>query len=471
MRSLLLMAAALGVAMGCGSGEEHGGAESAPELAGDPSNEAQGEGEEAITRAENAAARPCGPGSRGLFPAGIRPFARRFNVAPSPKPSRLNALALDPAESVLLAGQLGGAAHFDGLALTPTGDLDALVAKLDPCGAPLWARVFGDAAAQTAIDIGADGAGNVIVMGAFNGTIDFGTGPITSRGFPRDVFVAKLDRRGVALWVKHVFAEEGGMSPAAIAVDRAGNTLLLGSLEGRVSFGDDTIESGTVTAFLARIDPAGNTAKSVLLGTSTDQEPIDVEIDRLGNTFVAGHDARGVGIFALALDPAQAILWSQSYRVPGQSDEVLEDLDVSRAGDALIVGRGLLGQGADPTADPSYFAAALGDAGAVRWIERRDEPLVRIAASTFGTTLLAGTHCKGSAEAGSPTCTLTLTRLSALGDERQDNPFQGNVTIAALESDAQGRAVIAGDFKGALDLGPWPLRSRSGALFVARLPR
>jgi hypothetical protein len=473
MQSWALMAAtALGPAMGCGSGEGDEGTESAQESTHDALNEAPGDIEEALTRSQNAAARPCGPGTRSPWPpSAIRPFARQFNAAPSPDPTRLNALALDPTESVLLAGQLGGAVNFDGHVLTSAGDLDALVAKLDPCGAPVWARAFGDGATQTAMDIGADAAGNVIVMGAFNGTIDLGTGPLTSRGFPRDVFVAKLDRRGVALWVKHVFAEEGGMSPTAIAVDRAGNTLLLGSLEGKVSFGDGTIASGTVTAFVIKLDPAGNAAQSALLGTSTDQEPIDIEVDRLGNAFVAGHDARGYGVFALALDPAAAILWRQSFRAPRQYDEVLEDLDVNRAGRPLIVGRGFLGQGADPGDDPSYFAAALGDAGAIRWIERRDEPMVRVAASTFGTALVAGTHCKSRAGSGSLTCNLILTRLRALGDERQEHHYQGSATVAALESDLQGRAVIAGNFKGALDLGPWSLRSPAGALFVARMPR
>lgn len=468
-RSWALAMVVVGGLTGCGPGAEDTGRSS--ESAAGQEGPAQQPGAIAEAPASPPGAvpwGPCTPISRGfsLWPrAADRPFARQFNAAPSAEPTRINALALDPTQNVLLAGQLAGEVDFGGGALAPRGAPDAFVVKLDPCGAHLWSKRFGDTADQTAIDIGADRAGNTIVMGSFDGTIDLGTGPITYRGFPRDVFVAKLDRRGVALWVNHVFAEEGGMSPTAMAVDQAGNTLILGSLEGTVSFGDSAVMSGTVTSFAAKLDPAGRTVWATRLGTSADQEPIDIEVDRAGKAFVAGHDARGYGIFALALDTAGVVLWRKSFRVPRQFNEVLYDLDVSSSGSALVAGLGFLGTEVDPSVDPPHFVAALGAAGDPSWIVRPDAPPTRIAASTLRTLLLAGTHCQATS------CALVLTRLSSSGGERGQQRFDGNAAVTALDSDAHGRAVIAGGFNGRLDLTPWSLQSEAPALFVARMPR
>lgn len=459
----------LGGLTGCGPGAgDTGRSSESAEGQGGPAPQPRAIAEAPVGSKGAAARRPCQPASSGwsFWPrAADRPFARQFNAAPSVKPTRINGLALDPAQNMLLAGQLAGAVDFGGGALTPLGEPDAFVVKLDPCGAHLWSKRFGDTASQAAIDIGADRAGNTIVMGSFDGTIDLGTGPLTHRGSPRDVFVAKLDPGGVTLWVKHVIAEEGGMYPTAMAVDHEGNTLILGSLEGTVSFGDSTVMSSTVTSFAAKIDPAGKTLWSARLGTSTDQEPIDIEVDRSGKAFVAGHDARGHGVFALALDAAGVVLWRKSFRVPPQDDEILFDLDVSLGGSALIAGLGFLGTDVDPSADPPHFAAALGAAGEPSWIVRPDAPPTRIAASTSGTLLLAGKHCQAAQ------CALILTRLDASGSERGEQRFDGNATVAALESDAQGRAVITGTFNGKLELPPRPLQSEDPALFVARLPR
>jgi hypothetical protein len=66
-----------------------------------------------------------------------------------------------------------------------------LVAKLDPSGAHVWSRTFGDGNGGVGGPVVAYGQGNTLVSGTFLGEIDFGAGPLTNTG-GANLFVANL---------------------------------------------------------------------------------------------------------------------------------------------------------------------------------------------------------------------------------------------------------------------------------------
>jgi hypothetical protein len=73
---------------------------------------------------------------------------------------------------------------------------DVFVAKLDPTGAVLWSKSFGNVEIQAANGLAVDGNGDVIITGYFRGTINFGGTNLTtssSRGSFRFATVS-LDR-------------------------------------------------------------------------------------------------------------------------------------------------------------------------------------------------------------------------------------------------------------------------------------
>src|SRR5205814_7503527 len=79
---------------------------------------------------------------------------------------------------------------------------DIVVAKLDPDGNLVWARTIGSAGAFLEADehqIAVDGAGNAVVVGRFEFTVDFDPGPgsasLASNGND-DGFALKLDAAG-----------------------------------------------------------------------------------------------------------------------------------------------------------------------------------------------------------------------------------------------------------------------------------
>src|SRR5678815_5844983 len=70
--------------------------------------------------------------------------------------------------------------------------------------AHVWSRAFGDTSFQSGRSIAIDAAGNVVVVGDFEGTVDFGGGPMgpTTGGKDFDAYVAKFDPAGNHLWSK-----------------------------------------------------------------------------------------------------------------------------------------------------------------------------------------------------------------------------------------------------------------------------
>src|SRR5205814_121514 len=89
--------------------------------------------------------------------------------------------------------------------------------------------------------IAADRSGNVAVVGDFQGTIDFGNGPVISAG-GYDAFVAKYDSHGTLLWTRRLGAL-GDDSARAVAIDSQGNIIVVGNFVSSVDFGGTTLTS------------------------------------------------------------------------------------------------------------------------------------------------------------------------------------------------------------------------------------
>ena len=150
-------------------------------------------------------------------------------------------VAFDADGSLLLAGELRGTRDFGGGPLTSRGGADLFVAKLASDGQHIFSRSFGDVGEQQrAESIAVDAAGNAVIAGVFDGSVDFGTGALTltASSCSSDAwcntfgFVAKLDERGEVAWS----ASLGPMRalPAAVS-DSRGNYVVSGALPGGVT--------------------------------------------------------------------------------------------------------------------------------------------------------------------------------------------------------------------------------------------
>jgi hypothetical protein len=204
-------------------------------------------------------------------------------------------VAIDGTGAVLVTGGFSDSVDFGGGAVTSSGGNDIFVVKLASDGAHQWSRAFGDAGGQQQGQaIAADSAGNVVVTGVFDGTVDFGAGTLQMHACPSEVwcntwgFVTKFDPDGRALWS----LGRGPMrSLTSVATAASGAVLVSGT------------EPGNVNPY----------KRSLLLALDADGKGLWTRIDWPETGLGAG---RGV-----AVDTCGSVLWSVSARSSVQAND------------------------------------------------------------------------------------------------------------------------------------------------------
>lgn len=111
-------------------------------------------------------------------------------------------IAVSPAGYPYITGTIKGSPVTYGSTTLKASHYDVLVAKLDPSGTWLWAKLAGGVGPDEGIGIDVDRSGNVYVHGFFHKAATFGNLSLsTAGGF--DIFLGKLDEAGNWLWVEH----------------------------------------------------------------------------------------------------------------------------------------------------------------------------------------------------------------------------------------------------------------------------
>ncbi|MCG8557953.1 MAG: SBBP repeat-containing protein, partial [Proteobacteria bacterium] len=298
-----------------------------------------------------------------------------------------------------------------------------------------WSKRFGGPGPDANNDLAVDAAGNVVLTGSFEGTVDFGGGILSSEG-TRDIFVAKYDPAGNHLWSKRFGGSGGSASGVAIAADLTGNILLTGKFEKSVNFGGGRLLSGGGgDVFVAKLSAGGNHLWSKAF-VSARASGWGIAADSVGNVLASGFffgtldlgggrlTAAGFGqdVFVAKFGPDGTHLWSK--RFGGTGNDGIRRLAIDLADNILLTG--LFHHSIDfgggylaSAGKNDIFVVKLDPGGAHLWSRR------------FG---------------------------SALGD--------GGWGIAA---DSAGRVVLSGYFRGAVDFGGGALKSAGDAdAFVAQ---
>jgi hypothetical protein len=135
-------------------------------------------------------------------------------------------------------GMPQGSLSFGGATqpLVPNGGLDIFVAKLDDTGAGMWAVHYGGTGDEFDPRISVDTAGDVYVAGSFSGQVAFGTTKLTSKG-GQDIFIAKLHGNdGSVVWAQSIGStvDDGILD---IAADTAGHIVVVGTVGGPIDNG------------------------------------------------------------------------------------------------------------------------------------------------------------------------------------------------------------------------------------------
>ncbi len=190
---------------------------------------------------------------------------------------------------VVVTGYFSGSANFGGVQLTSLGLSDIFLARYSGQGSPLWAKRFGSTGDDKANALSLDDSGNIAIGGYFSGTVDFGSGPITSQG-SFDSFAAKFTPSGAVIWAKDL----GGTDTDevfGVANDASGNVVVVGTFKGSINLDAGAVSSnGYWDGFVAKYSAtSGAHMWSKPFGGGNDELANAVAMDASGNAIVTGY--------------------------------------------------------------------------------------------------------------------------------------------------------------------------------------
>ncbi len=429
----------------------------------------------------------------GLAPAckGAFVWAKSFGDANSPQVA--NGVAVDGAGNVVLVGSFLGSIDFGGGPLVSAGSSDVFVAKFDASGGHLWSKRFGDVNPQSVSGVAVDGAGNIVLVGSFNGTVDLGGGPLVSAGTV-DVFVAKLDGNGSHLWSKN-FGDVGPQFAGAVVFDGAGNVLLDGHFSGSINFGGGPLVStGGNDAFITKLDAGGAHVWSKRFGDGADQSATGVAVDQAGNVIFVGSFSGSVNLggaaltgtndtFIAKLDAGGAHVWSKSFG--DENAQIPTGVAVDGAGSVVVVGYsdGSVDFGGGPLTSAGAadtFIAKLDASGMWLWSQSfgdvGDQIPNGVAVDGAGNIVLVG-YFNGSVDfGGGPLASAGaadtfVAKLDVNGAHLWSKRFGDALDQLGVGAamDSAGYALVAGFFFGTVNFGGGPLVSAGGSdVFLAK---
>jgi hypothetical protein len=218
-------------------------------------------------------------------------WSRRFGDADQLTLGEIKGIAVGDSSDIVITGAFAGTLDFGGAVLTSAGGLDMFLAKLDGDGNHQWSQSYGAAAQQYPRGVAIDGQGNVVATGDFNGQVDFGGGTLVNTS-ASDVFVAKFDSSGNHLWSSRYGNANAGDYHRAqgVAVDGAGNIVITGDYEGDIDFGGGVLAgAGEYDVFVAKLAPSGAHMWSQGFGDEDEDYVKGIAVDDSANVVVTGH--------------------------------------------------------------------------------------------------------------------------------------------------------------------------------------
>ncbi len=284
----------------------------------------------------------------------------------------------------------------------------------------------------------ADGAGNIFTTGCFSTPFNFGTGVITPAG--SDMYLVKYNSTGTIQWAVKGGGPGGDMSCGCVC-DAAGNVYVVGGYNGTCSFGTINLPASGAYSnmFIVKYSPTGTpiwatygTNAGILNGSWWEDN--EIAIDACGYLFVAGHYHGNASFGAISLTNSGlddgfvakfdsnngACQWAQSMGGPAQDQAV--SVAVDDDGDAYVTGYysgpivfSNTGGFSLGTTSPvnSFVAKYCGGNGALVWAQRitgtgsAGVSAGGIAVDNFKNSYVIGSYGAGSAVMGSSTLPAT----------------------------------------------------------------
>lgn len=173
------------------------------------------------------------------------------------------AVAADSEGNVLFAGRFESEVRFGASLLDAVGAGAIVVAKVDAAGADVWAERIGGASEQGATDLLVDSRDRAVVTGYYEGDVAFGEATLPPSGILEpNILVAKLEPSGAPVWARGI-AVDGNQDVGGVGRGwrslalLPGDFVALGGFAQRaIDFGDGPLEDrGGADLIVAKLAP------------------------------------------------------------------------------------------------------------------------------------------------------------------------------------------------------------------------
>ncbi|MDH4338376.1 MAG: SBBP repeat-containing protein [Candidatus Krumholzibacteria bacterium] len=404
-------------------------------------------------------------------------------------------IATDASGNVYFTGAFEGTVDFGDGPVMSAGLTDVFLVKYDAAGTYLWSQAFGDPGFESGISVATDASGNVFMTGYFDGTVNFGGGPLVSAG-GYDIFVAKYGPDGTHLWSQG-FGDFDDDMGYAVATDASGNVIVTGHFSEVVDFGGGPLVSnGFSDIFVAKYSPTGTHLWSQAFGGTNFDDGNSVATDASGNVFVTGSfwsvadfgggpvlSAGFNDIFVAKYSPLGAHLWSQTFGNGGS--DVGRSVATDASGNVFVTGHfsGTVDFGGGPLVSAGsndIVLAGYSPTGTHLWSRRfggtSSDSGNSVATDASGNVFMTGIF-RGTVDfGGGPLVSagdydIVIARYGPTGTHRWSRRFGSNGPDngRSLATTASGNVLLTGDFGGTVDFGGGPLVSAgSGDILVTR---
>ncbi len=372
-------------------------------------------------------------------------------------------------------------------------------------GDPLWGRAF-DADLIFPLSLSVDPMGNLVAIGFFQGTVNFGPSPADAlvSQVEQDFFVAKFAPDGKYIWSRR-FGKSTNDIAISGATDTNGNIFLVGFFKTFANFGGADMDATTGgQGFLVKLGPDGGFLAQTQMnlgGTGLTSIPrvavlpsgFPVVSATFNTTLTFANGASivttGLGAAVASFDRVTlALSWKEGFldsNVDG--DQTVSDIAIDHNGN-IVIGGSFTGSldtnGIGPfVADQrDGFLMRLSDTGAPSWaavaggvgdaevdsvdIDAAGEV---VAGGIFGGHIdLIGANNVSTSFDSAGLTDVYVWKLTSLGQQAWAKAF-GDATDQATpvqiyggalgRLSAQGDVLFGGGFKGSLNLGGGPLPS------------
>jgi len=199
------------------------------------------------------------------------------------------------------AGYFEGSAAFGGTSKVSAGLRDMFVVSVSSSNGTVGStRSYGSSGNDEARGVGVDGAGNVVLVGTFQGSVSFGGASLTSAGMS-DIVLARYSTSG-AHQGSQSFGGSGSEIVTGLAVNATGAIAMTGSFATNLDLGGGMLPmNGSWNAFVARFTASGSPRWSIGAGLLYDDHGNGVAISASGDVVATGDFYQGADFGGLDL--------------------------------------------------------------------------------------------------------------------------------------------------------------------------